>query len=86
MGQSGELPASATHCSSGLSVGEGISPLEGTGPAVLTLWFLGRPGACLGREVGGRSLCLLHFDTELTLNDLARLQRAAESLLKNKLL
>ena len=37
MGQSCALPASAIQYSSGLSVGEGISPLEGTGPTVVTL-------------------------------------------------
>ena len=42
--EAGEFPASAIHHSSGLTVGEGISPLEGM---VFTLWFYGTQGPAL---------------------------------------
>lgn len=43
---------SAIHHDSGLSVSEGISLLEGSGPTVFALWFLWNPGACLGGDAG----------------------------------
>lgn len=67
--ESGDFPASAIHHSSGLTVGEGIGPLEGM---VFTLWFLWNPRASPEREVGRWTHCMLHFDTELTFSDLGR--------------